>query len=649
MKNFKTTCVLFMLLVSGQVFSAVLYVGAGAQCNQSNHYSSLALALAAAALNGVGTSDQIRLTNTVSYIGAGDGDNMLSGWNPSVSGELTITGGYADCNSSSSSGITTLGGGPGAVFEISGNSGVTLRNLQLFNAQTRGLIVREGSTVFLESVDVSGNVAGIRVLDGSILSVDAGSIVQNNGDLSAIPKGGGIWCFGNNTEVYIFGSIERNQAVSGGNMYIEDGCFAQLEGGSHIQGAVGQALYSADDGGGIMVHDGGELYSNGGANRVLITDHWAFNGAGLYVHGTGRATLLNTYIANNRSDINGAGLYAVDGGGSDIQVLIDRVQSCPFLISCSEFEGNDFNGSVVEVRNSKVQINRTLFDSNQQFFANNQDSLVSVRLGGVLQMSHSNMINNDSFYLFENYSNSEIAHHTAAGNYWEDFGGNISDPFVWFSTTGNLRFENSIFQDTQGGQNGPTTSPNITGKCNLIDDSNDWPGGAYITGTAQFNNVAGGDARQVASSIGVDMCLEDTYAWNNDLDIEYQISPVNENTNPQGTPGEVGGLYDAGFDEVYDNIGNDEFLLTIQRTGSGDGVVISDPLGISCGTDCTEVVFNGTLVTLTATAFAESEFVGWSGCPLVSGSNQCLISVTESTTVFAEFQPDDLIFSDGFE
>ena len=144
------------------------------------------------------------------------------------------------------------------------------------------------------------------------------------------------------------------------------------------------------------------------------------------------------------------------------------------------------------------------------------------------------------------------------------------------------------------------------------------------------------------------MCLEDTFAWSTNKDIEYQDSPVNEKTNPQGLPGNIDGLYDAGFDEVYDNIGETEFLLTVQREGSGAGFVISDPLGISCGTDCTEVVFNGTLVTLTATPTGNSEFTQWSGCPLPNG-NECLISVTESTTVYAEFQPDDLIFEDGFE
>jgi hypothetical protein len=445
--------------------------------------------------------------------------------------------------------------------------------------------------------------------------------------------------------------LKKNQAVSGGNMYIEDGCFAELGGGAIIKGDRGDGFeYSAHSGGGIWVDDGGELYANGGADRVQITDHRAiYDGGGVYVNGTGKATLLNTYIARNATERDGAGLYAVDGGTSDYQVIMDRAVSCPNLISCSEFEQNSFESSLVEIRSSKVKISRTLFDRNEHFVGNEADHAIVVNtLGGVLEMNHSGMINNESYYLFENYATTNISHHTAVANFTEEFSsGNRSDSFAWYSPVGTLRLENSIFQDTQGGDNGADFGA-ISGKCNLIDSSIDWPVGSYVVGTATFNNVAGGDARQQSSSDGVDMCLEDTFAWSNDIDIEYQNAPVNENTNPQGTPGEVGGLYDAGFDEVYDNIGEDEFLLTVQKEGSGTGFVISDPLGISCGTDCTEVVFNGTLVTLTATATGNSEFIGWSGCPLANG-DECLISVTESTTVYAEFQPDDLIFSDDFE
>lgn len=649
MKHIKLIFILTCLLAAFHSMSAIHYVGQGPQCNGVNHHDSLDAALVAALFNG-SQNDEIRLTPTGSYTGNVLGTTNLSGWNASTAGELIIAGGYADCGVANSSGVTVIGNTSSHVFLVDSQSVVTFKNISMTGSDSRGLIVDQESVVYLESVDISSNVAGIRALGGSYVSVDVSSVVSSNGDLDDIPKGGGIWCFGGNTEVEIAGTVSFNQATSGGNIYVEDGCYLRLQGGSRIKGSDSIFAYNAFDGGGIMVHDGGTLFANGGADRVLITDHWAFNdGGAIYVHGTGRATLLNTYIANNFVQSDGAGLFAVDGGTVATQVTMDRAASCPFLISCSEFEGNDFSEDVVHVVNSKVKIQRTLFDNNQYITsAYNFNSLVKVRLGGVLQMSHINMINNDARFLIESFGSSELSHITAVGNYTHAEEGGLEDSFVWFSSIGSLRLENSIFQDTQGGQNAPTTSPNISGKCNLIDHDTDWPVGSYTIGTATFINVAGGDARQQASSDGVDMCLEDTFAWSTNRDIEYQVSPVNENTNPQGMPGEAGGLYDAGFDEVYDNIGDDQFLLTVQKEGSGEGFVISDPLGISCGSDCTEVVFNGTLVTLTATALSGSDFIGWLNCPLASG-NECFITVTESATVRAEFQPDDLIFSDDFE
>ena len=144
------------------------------------------------------------------------------------------------------------------------------------------------------------------------------------------------------------------------------------------------------------------------------------------------------------------------------------------------------------------------------------------------------------------------------------------------------------------------------------------------------------------------MCLEDGFNWTGNTDLEYQSTPVNENTNPQGSPGQAGGLYDAGADEVYANVGEDEFLLSVERLGSGSGSIVSTPLGIACGTDCSEVFFNETLVTLFANPSSGSEFVGWSGCPLANG-NECIISVEEPATVGAIFQSDDIIFVNGFE
>jgi hypothetical protein len=52
---------------------------------------------------------------------------------------------------------------------------------------------------------------------------------------------------------------------------------------------------------------------------------------------------------------------------------------------------------------------------------------------------------------------------------------------------------------------------------------------------------------------------------------------------------------------------------TLTVTVVGAGTVTSNPAGINCGSDCSEVYTHGTTVTLTATPTATSIFLGWSG------------------------------------
>jgi protocatechuate 3,4-dioxygenase beta subunit len=93
---------------------------------------------------------------------------------------------------------------------------------------------------------------------------------------------------------------------------------------------------------------------------------------------------------------------------------------------------------------------------------------------------------------------------------------------------------------------------------------------------------------------------------------------------------------------VTDNIVGKDFTgtlntytLTVVRDGTGSGEVISSPLGINCGVDCTEVYDYNTAVTLTATPESGSEFSGWSGeC---SGTGTCQVTMTKNTTVTATF------------
>ncbi|PIV43335.1 MAG: hypothetical protein COS26_00685, partial [Candidatus Nealsonbacteria bacterium CG02_land_8_20_14_3_00_40_11] len=76
-------------------------------------------------------------------------------------------------------------------------------------------------------------------------------------------------------------------------------------------------------------------------------------------------------------------------------------------------------------------------------------------------------------------------------------------------------------------------------------------------------------------------------------------------------------------------------LLTVYKTGTGSGTVTSDPLGIDCGSDCTENYASGTLVALSAAPASDSDFAGWSGA--CSGTGICQVSMIDNKSVTATF------------
>ena len=57
----------------------------------------------------------------------------------------------------------------------------------------------------------------------------------------------------------------------------------------------------------------------------------------------------------------------------------------------------------------------------------------------------------------------------------------------------------------------------------------------------------------------------------------------------------------------------ENFTLTVAVAGSGSGTVVSDPVGIDCGANCTRLFPAGAVVMLTPTSASGSMFAGWSG------------------------------------
>ena len=77
-------------------------------------------------------------------------------------------------------------------------------------------------------------------------------------------------------------------------------------------------------------------------------------------------------------------------------------------------------------------------------------------------------------------------------------------------------------------------------------------------------------------------------------------------------------------------------LLDVTNAGNGGGTVTSTPSGINCGPTCSASFDDGTQVTLSSVADANSSFAGWSGagCPV---TGDCVLTMDQARSVTATF------------
>ena len=82
------------------------------------------------------------------------------------------------------------------------------------------------------------------------------------------------------------------------------------------------------------------------------------------------------------------------------------------------------------------------------------------------------------------------------------------------------------------------------------------------------------------------------------------------------------------------------FGLTVNKAGTGSGIVFSNDGKINCGNDCSELYPSGAVVNLTASANGGSTFVEWSGA--CNGPGSCQVSMNEARTVTAAFRRENV-------
>ena len=79
------------------------------------------------------------------------------------------------------------------------------------------------------------------------------------------------------------------------------------------------------------------------------------------------------------------------------------------------------------------------------------------------------------------------------------------------------------------------------------------------------------------------------------------------------------------------------FLLQVYKQGAGNGIISSEPSGISCGDDCQERYPEDTTVILTAAAGADSIFEGWEGDFCEGLKPTCTVKLNSNKTATAKF------------
>jgi ABC-type transport system substrate-binding protein len=79
------------------------------------------------------------------------------------------------------------------------------------------------------------------------------------------------------------------------------------------------------------------------------------------------------------------------------------------------------------------------------------------------------------------------------------------------------------------------------------------------------------------------------------------------------------------------------YTLAVSKAGPGSGTVASDKPGIACGSTCSALYDFGTVVKLTATPDADSQFDAWQGPCSSTAANTCTVTMDQAKVVTAVF------------
>lgn len=281
-------CIAFLSLLhlATPALALTIRVGADPGCDTS----SLATAINQAKANP--GADTIRIAANQSYAG----QSLF------IDSDVTLRGGYANCDAAAPSGRTALvGTGNWAVLSLYSNSAsgidVRLEGLDISNGGASGEIGDWGG------VKVAGR-ARARLADlrlhhnrasfGGGLTLDSQNAIvelerQVEIDANSAALGGGVGVFAGTLRIRPHGvSIHSNSAGNGGGLFVD---FGLVTVGSDVEALAGPV-------------DGFIVRNNSATTR----------GGGVYVNGNSGKLLAEAIVVRDNSAGEGGGIYAANGG-----------------------------------------------------------------------------------------------------------------------------------------------------------------------------------------------------------------------------------------------------------------------------------------------------------------------------------------------
>jgi predicted outer membrane repeat protein len=549
-------CAALLLILAG-LFSApvsarIIWVGPASDgACETNSLSAAVLTAAFAA-----GDDAIHLASGVAHTNI---NLSLNGFDPDATqGGLNIRGGFASCGDATpTAGRTAIDGSAGdPIFEVLGSGGgrsvIGLFDLDLSGSGVRALEVGNGGELDLTNVWVRDNGGAVRVEGDGRFSMERESWLFDNTVSGGF--GGGIYCT-DNAVVEVGGPVSNNFAGQwGGGIYARGSCQVILNNKAWIQSNT-----ATFNGGGIAAFSSAQvtLYAVP-STQILIKNNSAENGGGIYAEGTGTSVLLaNAKIESNQAE-RGAAVYATQN--SLVQVYRIPVDSCDDPLRCSTLSfnqlGDNFFGAVAWVgQGAQVDISETFVEGNGSSAGlEDQISLWTVSdASSSLSLTNLMVWNNEARFMAERIGASEmrLEHITAAGNFYPTTSGDMPIGLVIGADTNSATVVNSVLWDV-----GPS-SGSYGGSCNFAASSAALSNSTESTVIAdpRFVDPATGNLRLEPDSPAVDACFSALAG----RDIELQNRSADIESNPDGNPGQVGGLFDAGSDEVVSKLFSDRF------------------------------------------------------------------------------------------